>query len=114
MSRSYKKTPYAGLKKCKFSKNYSNRKIRKTEEQQKNLGDGGSFKRILNPWDICDYKSIETWQNFKQRLQRYFSNYHNGITKYAWRYYCNRYNINQDSPDCEKLYRIWYKEYKKK
>lgn len=114
MSRSYKKTPYAGQKKCKFSKKYSNKKIRKTEEHCKKIADGGSFKKILEPWDICDYKAIETWKEFKQRIQNHYNNYRNKTWTYSWKYYCERYKLDPNTIDWKKFRWIWYKEYKNK
>lgn len=114
MSRSYKKTPYAGQKKCKFSKRYSNKKIRKTEEQRKKIPNGGTFKKVMQTWDISDYGNVETWEVFKQRMKRHYSGYKNGIDYYMWRYYCQRFKMNPNSLDWKKLRWIWYKEYKNK
>jgi hypothetical protein len=114
MSRSYKKTPYAGQKKCKFSKKYSNKKIRKTEEQRVKIASGSSFKKVMNPWDICDFYSIETWKEFQNRLRSHYNKYHNGGCKYSWQYYCHHYGLDPNTLDWKKLRWVWYKEYKNK
>ena len=115
MSRSYKKTPYAGQKKCRFSKKYSNRKIRQAETQRKKIADGGAFKKILEPWDICDFYSIETWKEFKYRIRKHFNDYHNqDVWSYSWKYYCRRYKMDPNTLDWKILRWVWYKMYKSK
>ncbi len=56
MSRSWKKNGYvkdgegSGWK--KKAKRYANRRVRLSE----NISSGGSFKKVSNSWDICDFK----------------------------------------------------------
>ena len=52
MSRSFK-FPMFKLRNSKKYKKLSNKKIRKF----KDIIGGKFFKKILNPWNICDYKS---------------------------------------------------------
>jgi len=56
MSRSYRKPwytdGYKGSKRKQFYKRLSNKMIRRTEDIQ----DGKSFRKILDPWSICDFK----------------------------------------------------------
>ena len=63
MSRSYKHTPYCGLKKDKFFKNYANRKLRrrKLDHDLQHR----SYKKDFCSWEICDYYEIET-KNFEE------------------------------------------------
>ncbi len=102
MSRSYKHTPYCGLKKDKFFKNYANRKLRhrKLDHDLQHR----SYKKDFCSWEICDYYEIET-KNFeeyyKSRVQR-------------WRENRNRwYMADYDEPcptreECWKEYQKWY------
>ena len=69
MSRSYKKTPYAGDKKEHYYKNRANRKIRKS----KNVQDGKKYKREYCSWMICDYYDITGWEDFWNRTKDYYS-----------------------------------------
>jgi len=65
MSRSYKK-PWVvdgnGSRYKKFMKNYANRKIRRKNNA---VPDGKYYRKITNPWEICDYRYPidlkETW-----------------------------------------------------
>ena len=57
MSRSYKKQPVIkdnGSSK-KTQKNIANRKIRAQQRQGIEVGDGGSFKKHFEQYDIADY-----------------------------------------------------------
>lgn len=53
MSRS-RKFPMFKLKNSRFSKQQSNKKIRKFK---KIIANGRAFKKVFPSWDICDYKS---------------------------------------------------------
>ena len=120
MSRSYKKTPYAGQKKCKFSKNYSNKKIRQAEIQRVKIADGGAFKKILDPWDICDFHGVETWKEFKRDIEEDFIAYHtknhhgSHFSRYRWEHYCRRFKLDPYIIDWKKVKWTWYKMYKNK
>lgn len=56
MSRSYRKnwilTDNYGSKYKKWAKKQANKRVRKTKEIQS----GRWFRKIYEPWDICDYK----------------------------------------------------------
>lgn len=77
MSRSYKHTPYSGLKKDKFFKKYANKKLRHK------YMDGelkyNAYKKDLCCYDICDYKEIGTSFNcyYKNKIKNW----------YRWRQY---------------------------
>ena len=60
MSRSFKKTPYAGDKKDSYCKNRANRKIRRSKDVQ----DGKQYKKEYCSWMICDYYDITSWEDF--------------------------------------------------
>lgn len=51
MSRSYKKTAIWKQRNDKDFKRYSNKMIRHTD-----IASGSAFKRIMETWDICDFK----------------------------------------------------------
>lgn len=56
MSRSWKKNAYVkdgeGTKGKKKEKRLANRRVRSEDE----IADGGSFKKVSESWDICDFK----------------------------------------------------------
>jgi hypothetical protein len=57
MSRSYKKPHMKegyGTKRKKVNKNYANRRIRRKCVEY-DIADGSSYRKITNPWDICDF-----------------------------------------------------------
>ena len=54
MSRSRKKTAIFKQKNDKWYKRHSNKKIRKTD----NLPSGGAFRRVVNSYDICDWRCL--------------------------------------------------------
>lgn len=60
MSRSFKKTPYAGDKKQHYYKNMANRRVRKNKDIQ----DGKKYKKEYCSWMICDYYDIVSWKEF--------------------------------------------------
>jgi len=63
MSRSYKKTPIAKDNKRgrKYFKRLANKKVRKT----KNISNGKEYKKVFNTWDIYDYVSYCTLEEFE-------------------------------------------------
>jgi hypothetical protein len=83
MSRSYKKTHYAGLRKSRFSKNQANRRIRKlipsAEEEWYDAlpKKGKAFKKFYDSYDICDYYDygfgvedyIKSWTEFQESFE---------------------------------------------
>lgn len=102
MSRSYKKTPYSGDHKGKWKKRRANDKVRswfkKNPDAQISRGD---FRKIQNPWDICDWCCFETFEE-------------------AWEWEVNFYNQFKDryphlkEPNKKEVYREWYKSFKMK
>jgi len=51
MSRSRKKVAVWKLRNDKDFKRYSNKMIR-----HRDIPSGGAFKKVMNSWDICDFK----------------------------------------------------------
>ncbi|MDD5651052.1 MAG: hypothetical protein PHF86_11655 [Candidatus Nanoarchaeia archaeon] len=66
MSRSYRKPwvtdGYKGSDRRQFFKRYSNKKIRRTEE----IADGKAFKKVIDPWDISDYRWYESLKSMSK------------------------------------------------
>ena len=98
MSRSYKKTPYAGDNKTKWAKRQVNKQVRHYLNRQMIQDESfapAAYKKVSESWDICDYCSIftlEKWLKDKWNLSRW-----------------NRRNIFE-----EKRIQEWYKWYKRK
>ena len=97
MSRSYKHTPYCGLKKDKFFKNYANRRLRRRkldhDLQHK------SYKKDFGSWEICDYYEIET-KNFEE--------YYKSCVQY-WRDNHNRWYMADYDKPCPTRKECWEK-----
>ena len=97
MSRSYKKSPYGGDSKDKFYKNYSNRVIRRDKYNKYN---GNSYKRKTCSWNICDYWSSYTFEEWWDMIIKAWYEF------YQYRGY--------PYPDEKEEYKKWYKHYKMK
>lgn len=79
MSRSRKKV-FGGKDRSPFYKNQANRRVRRFEDS---IPNGGSYKKLYEQWNICDYKCI--WfvkedlndylnrLNKKDKLYKYFN-----------------------------------------
>lgn len=101
MSRSYKKIPWAGDNKGKFSKRCANSKVRMFLKNPNHTAQNNSYKRIYESWDICDYGWIETWKEYKKNLEKdkkCFPHLYPPNKKINWK----------------EEYRRWYKMYKMK
>ena len=58
MARSFKKTPgytNSGSRGRKFAKRWANRKVRQIKGD---LPNGGSYRKVYDSWNICDFKTI--------------------------------------------------------
>lgn len=101
MSRSFKKTPYAGDHKGKWKKRRANDKVRSYFRRYPDMQiSPGDYRKIQNPWDICDFYSITTFEEY-------------------WQWEVNWYEEHKDHYNLPKLnkkelYRDWYKAYKMK
>ena len=103
MSRSYKKTPYSGDNKGKAKKRIANKKVRSWFKRNPDAKiSRGDFRKIQNPWDICDYctkfESFEEWWEWEQ----------------AWYSELKSIRPNLKEPNKKKSYRDSYKGYKMK
>ena len=100
MSRSYKRTPYVGLAKDKFFKNYANRKLRRLPPDELPL-QHSSYKKNFSSYDICDYKEIGI--SFQHYWESLVESWHNWRKNYGYPY-----------PDYDKAYKEYYRWYKRK
>lgn len=102
MSRSYKKTNYSGEPKGKWKKRRANDKVR--SYFRKNVDakiSRGDYRKIQNPWDICEDYCICSWENYwKAELE--------------WYEYFKAKGRNIQKPDKKQSYREWYTRYKMK
>lgn len=65
MSRSFKKVGHCKCERsCKKGKKYANRRLRRKGINFE-IPNGKAYKKLNESWDICDYKSIETWEQYK-------------------------------------------------
>ena len=65
MSRSFKKIGHCKSEKsCKKGKQFANRRLRRKGINFE-IPNGKAYKKLNESWDICDYKSIETWEQYK-------------------------------------------------
>ena len=104
MSRSYKKTPYCGDRKGKAKKRIANHVVRRSLERDLELVvQGGAFKKLYCSWDICDYFTKCTWEDYWQ----------SSVDTYYWlKAMCP--NRDVQFPDKKEEYRKWRKYYKNK
>lgn len=100
MSRSYKKTPYAGDCKGKIAKRFANKAVRNYLKKLSNdHPDNGSYKKLYETWDICDYYWIETWEDYWNETQKRYAEHP------EW---------YKNPPNEKEEYRKWYRTYKMK
>ena len=65
MSRSYKKVGHCKCERsCKKGKQSANKRLRRKDINFE-IPNGKAYKKLNESWDICDYKSIETWEQYK-------------------------------------------------
>jgi len=66
VSRSYRKPyvtdGYKGSGRRKFSKGYANNVVHNTED----IADGNAYRKVTNPWDICDYRWFVSEKDLKK------------------------------------------------
>lgn len=105
MSRSYKKCPYYGPKDKDYKK-ISNRKVRRRDD----IPDGNAYRKVLDPWDICDHSTVVTWKDEVRRTERYLRRYEE--TGHRW--YIYRMLDENGDVDWKTIYRKWYTNYKTK
>lgn len=100
MSRSYKHTPYCGLKKSEFYKNYANRKLRrqKLAHNYQHM----AYKKNSCSYDICDWYELPP-KNFHRYYKEAVSNW------LKW----SQYSWYKDEPcptkeECWQRYQKWF------
>lgn len=72
MSRSYKKFPFVKCEKsCKKGKKWANKKVRTYLKRGCELSDGSAYQKVFCSWDICDYWSSYTWEEWLDHLRRW-------------------------------------------
>lgn len=74
MSRSYKKNAYAtdgSPKNVRDQKRLANKKVRNSDIPLR----GNGYRKVYNSWNIHDYVSYYSWEDFKKLLSKdnYFS-----------------------------------------
>ena len=108
MSRSYKHTPYSGLRKHKSDKKIANRKVRSYLKRQMIEDESFSpaaYKKVSESWNICDYYDITTWSE------------HLKFRKEIWnqdRLIWGAKENDEGELDEENEYQLWRKWYKRK
>lgn len=99
MSRSYKKTPYFSDKKGKIKKRIANKTVRaslKERENKETSLQGGQFKKLYCSWNISDYNSRCTWEEWWELEWKH----------YFWQSRTCP-NVEWKKPDKKKSYRQW-------
>ena len=70
MSRSFKKIGHCKCERsCKKGKQFVNRRLRRKGINFE-IPNGKAYKKLNESWDICDYKCIETWEQYKSWWSR--------------------------------------------
>ena len=65
MSRSFKKIGHCKCEhSCKKGKQFANRRLRRKGINFE-IPNGKAYKKLNESWDICDYKCVETWEQYK-------------------------------------------------
>lgn len=65
MSRSYKKHPFVKCERsCKKGKRWANKKVRTYLKRGNILPRGAAYQKVFCSWDICDYCSSYTWEEW--------------------------------------------------
>ncbi|MBQ5311342.1 MAG: hypothetical protein ILP19_04805 [Oscillospiraceae bacterium] len=72
MSRSYKKIPIHKEQNSKFCKSQANRRVRRTSD----IAGGGSYRKVYDSWDICDWRCIESEEDFMRDFERDLHGYY--------------------------------------
>lgn len=97
MSRSYKKTPYAGDTRGKRNKRFANHKVRQwlrmhPEESVQHSG----FRKVYESYDICDYGWTLSWHEF----------WRNEVN--SWKHWGYKYRDFPSKSHSREQYMRWY------
>ena len=82
MSRSHKKNPWYTdhhVKSSQENKKFANKKVRNTEE----IPNGGSYKKVSESWDICDFKFFYTKEEAIEEYNKAKENDEEWVKKYT-------------------------------
>ena len=102
ISNSYKKHTYSGDHKGKEKKRCANKSVRMwLKDNPEEIIKGKSFKKIYESYDICDYGSLCSWEEYWE-----------GIIKYYQR--MKQYGYDLKEPSKKEEYRNWKKHCKNK
>lgn len=86
MSRSYKKYPHWKCEKsCKIGKKIANNKVRSYLKSDKEIPNGKSYRKIYDSWDVCDYSSsftLNEWNKWTKRWGYKENNYYEWYKTY--------------------------------
>lgn len=108
MSRSYKKYPCV-KDRNPWAKRQANKKVRRCKGD---LPDGKFYRKIYDPWSICDYSWSYTWKEyFESQVRSYF--------QWRWQFEDSERNKNNwkyKNPHNYKSehFREWLRSYKMK
>lgn len=109
MARSYKKNPIVKDHGA-FAANYGNRILRRMHKRgDYSVPDGKAYRFTVNPYDVCDHRSRETWEEHVTWVES------KGEASYGAR----RLNFMSHAKDPDEIdwkneYRSWYTSYKMK
>lgn len=101
MSRSYKKTPCVGDRKGKIKKRIANHTVRAKLKQDLDFTiHQSNFKKMYEQWNICDFKSILSWEEYWEEEWRVY-------------HYLSAMHPDQEisKPDKRMCYRKWRKAF---
>ena len=99
MSRSYKRTPWAGDTKGKDKKRQANSKVRMFLKNLDQIIQNSDYKKVYESWNICDYGWKYDWKEYWEKILLFYKEHPE--------YFKN-------PPNKEEEYRKWYKTYKMK
>lgn len=106
MSRSYKKTPAISETTIKGGKRLANKKVRRMLKQNHDLilCNKGHYKKILDPWDVRDYREVApSFEVFcEQQFDRWRKRKSWGVV------------VSDRPPTVEKLWELYQRWYKRK
>lgn len=82
MARSYKKTPAltdTGRPFHRYAKREANAAVRRFKGD---LSSGGSYKKLYESWDICDWKYIYTPRRYRRYIERTWDLFEKGTLRF--------------------------------
>lgn len=106
MSRSYKKTPAVSETNIKGGKRLANKKVRRTLKKNLDLNfyNKSHYKRILNPWEVRDYREVAP--SFEVFCEQQFDCWQK---RKSWGVV-----VSNNPPTIEKLWELYQRWYRRK